>query len=84
VRGVDISVLNTSTLKWKKIGSVLLSESGIVTFTGLNKRFIAEMNTFGVVGNSKSGQLFPSAGAAFMDALVEETGRCSMVRATTR
>jgi hypothetical protein len=81
VKKVIIEAIDSNTMEWEKIGSVLLSEDGVVSFEGLNERAIREYYDFGVVGRGKDGPLFPKDGAAFMDALYLECNRCSMVRA---
>ena len=77
----EISIETFDGTKWRKAGSVILSENGIIQFIGMNKRSIREMNTYGCCGNGRDGPRYPRDGEKFLDALVEETGRCSRVRA---
>ncbi len=77
---VVIETLDGKTMEFIPSGSAIL-ENGVVTFTGMSTRTIRELERFGAVGLAEGGQLFPKDGAAFMDALVEETNRTSFVRA---
>ena len=81
MKKVIIEAIDSNTMEWEKIGSVLLSEDGVVSFEGMNERSIREYHDFGAVGNGRDGQLFPRDGEKFLDALYLECNRCSMVRA---
>lgn len=79
---VIIKTFDSAASEMKYSGRVILSEDGTITFEGLSAKFVEEMNTFGAVGLGRDGILHPEDGAAFLDALREQCGRCTMVRAS--
>lgn len=81
-KAVDIMVLDGNTIAWKTIGSVLLSESGIIQFEGLSEAFIRELRDFGAVANGREGPIFPASGEKFLQALRSDLNRSSFVRAS--
>jgi hypothetical protein len=82
VKKIDIEAIDSNTMEWEKIGSVILSESGVVSFEGLSARAIREYYDCGAVGLGKDGILYPKDGERFLEALRLECNRSSFVRAT--
>ena len=77
---VDIRVLNTEKLQMETVGRVIY-EDGVIFYENLSKRFIKDLNDFGIIGNPKDGPLFPRDGEKFIDSLhLEYKG--STIRAT--
>jgi hypothetical protein len=80
---VIIQTFDTDASEMKYSGRVILSEDGAITFRDLSEKFIADLNDFGVVGLGKDGQLFPSDGEKFLDALRMECNRSTFVHASS-